>query len=286
MLHVSFSAFAFEFFFFALNPCNFIVTSIFLHSMAEQGAQAATKRGLWKAGAGLWRLSNLKLPSYPARVAVEGTIGCGKSVLLDGLKASLPWIEVIPEDVQGWKNVQTVRGPVDILARFYADPKQHAYTFQNHVLLSLAGRASSHDFVVMERSQHSCLHVFCNLMYERELLSPLEFATLEGWYNFLGQQKGDNLLSRPNAVLYLDLEPSLALERIAQRGRVEEKGVDLRYLQDLKRLHENWFVRMPSYSPPDVFQLVRLDASKPKEEVLADAIGQLTCWRDAQSWGL
>lgn len=245
--------------------------------------RAATK-GLWKAGGGIWRLSNLILPSYPARVAVEGIIGSGKSKLLQGLQEKLPWVEVIFEDLPGWKNVATARGPVDIFAKFYEDPKRYAYPFQNHVLKSLADRKSTHDFVVMERSQHSCLHVFSSLMYERELLSPVEFSTLQNWYNFLGQLEAGNSLSRPNAVLYLDLEPSLALERVQKRGRAEEAGVDLRYLDDLKRLHENWFVKMPNFQPPDTFQLVRLDASKSASEVLADAVGQLTCWHDEQEF--
>lgn len=254
-----------------------------MSDFSSKMAQAATK-GPWKAGAGLWRLANLQLSTYPVRVAVEGTIGCGKSALLEGLKKKLPWVEVIPEDIAGWKNVTTVDGPVDIFSHFYADPARFAYPFQNHVLKSLADRSSSHDFVVMERSQHSCIHVFSSLMHERKLISSLELATLTNWYSYLGQLNSDTLLSRPNAVLYLDLDPSLALTRIRQRGRAEEAGVDLKYLQDLQRLHEHWFEKMPSFSPPDVFQLVRLDASKPMDEVLGDAIGQLTCWRDAQSW--
>lgn len=252
-------------------------------STSAQKARAATK-GHWKAGADLWRVSHLTLPSYPARVAVEGIIGSGKSKLLDGLAERLPWVEVIYEDLPGWKNVSTSRGPVDIFSKFYSEPKKYAYAFQNHVLKSLADRKSSHDFVVMERSQHSCVRVFATLLYERDLISSVELATLEGWYHHLGQLKSDNLLSRPNAVLYLDLEPSEALKRIQGRGRVEEVGVDLRYLDDLKRLHENWFARMPDFPSPDHFQLVRLDASKSASDVLADAVGQLTCWHDEQEF--
>lgn len=255
-----------------------ILTAFALAPPLLQMAQLSASK--FFSGNGLWSTSSLPL-TPPIRVSVEGIIGCGKSVLLEGLQQELPWVEVIFEDLLGWKSLQTAEGPEDIFAKFYADPKTHAFAFQNHVMQSLSLRRSSSNFVVMERSLHSSFHVFVSLLRERDVLTSIEQAVLTGWYSLTGQMSSPEILTRPNAVLFLDVSPEIALERVQRRGRREEHGVDLPYLRDLHRLHESWFAQLPNLSPPDAFQLARLDASKSAAEVLADAVGQLTCWKTA-----
>lgn len=89
----------------------------------------------------------------PARVtlAVEGNIGAGKSTFLDIMSdRSLELqdiIEVVPEPVDEWQAVTGVAGagaePVNLLDRFYKDPKRYAYTFQHYVLLTRMQKAGS-----------------------------------------------------------------------------------------------------------------------------------------------
>jgi len=41
-------------------------------------------------------------------------------------------------------------------------------------------------------------------------------------------------------VVYLKTDPKVAFQRIAQRGRSEENGITLEYLQSVHDLHEDW----------------------------------------------
>lgn len=234
-------------------------------------------------GDGLWDASSLTLPSYPIRVSVEGIIGSGKSVLLQGLEKKLTWLEVIQEDIKGWRNLTTENGVEDLFEKFYAYPAKFAFSFQSHVMQLLSLCRSTCDFVVMERSLHSSCFVFAPLLRERGFLSSTEMAVLTGWHSLMGQMSSPEILTRQSAVLFLDLSPELAFERVQLRGRREEAAVDVSYLRDLQRLHESWFEQVPSFPQSDRFQLVRLDASKSAEAVLADAIGQLTLWKDWNS---
>jgi deoxyadenosine/deoxycytidine kinase len=206
-------------------------------------------------------------------VAVEGIIGAGKTVLMENLKSSMPWARFIFEDLDDWRSLSTADGPANIFNYFYSNPTRYSYAFQNHVLKSLASRVSDGNFVVMERSLGASLHVFSALMREKGFMDSIEFATLEGWVDFLGRVRPlDSRLtpvSLPSVVLYLDISPETALGRMQMRGRAEEGGVDVGYLKDLVRLHEAWFAKDNS------FKVIRLDASKAPMELAADALAQL-----------
>lgn len=52
-------------------------------------------------------------------------------------------------------------------------------------------------------------------------------------------------------VVYLRTDPQTCLARVMGRGRPEEAGLTLSFLQDLHQLHEDWLVRghFPLYGP-------------------------------------
>ena len=213
------------------------------------------------------------MASASSVVAVEGIIGAGKTVLMENLKSAMPWASFIFEDLDDWRSLATPEGPVNIFERFYTNPSDYAYAFQNHVIRSLSSRVSDGNFVVMERSLGASLHVFSALMREKGFLGSVEFATLESWVSFLKDVRpADPTLTpvfHPGTVLYLDISPEIALERMKARGRAEEGGVDVGYLKDLVRLHEAWF------SKDNSFKVIRLDASKAPMELAADALAHL-----------
>ena len=42
--------------------------------------------------------------------------------------------------------------------------------------------------------------------------------------------------------MYLQVDPKLAYDRIKRRGRSEESGLQMVFLENLHRLHEDWLI--------------------------------------------
>jgi hypothetical protein len=79
---------------------------------------------------------------------VEGNVGSGKSTWLDMVKTDVlngvhqdvhELIEVVPEPVDQWQNLQGD----NLLELFYNDPARYAFTFQQYVLFTRAAQVSS-----------------------------------------------------------------------------------------------------------------------------------------------
>jgi len=73
------------------------------------------------------------------------------------------------------------------------------------------------------------------MLKEDGLMDPLDFQTYVDLF-----QNMSNFLHRPDVIIYLDVEPEVALERIKQRGRECEAGITLEYLIKLKNGYEEW----------------------------------------------
>ena len=43
-------------------------------------------------------------------------------------------------------------------------------------------------------------------------------------------------------LVYLQVDPKLAYDRIKRRGRSEESGIKMVFLENLHRLHEDWLI--------------------------------------------
>ena len=76
---------------------------------------------------------------------------------------------------------------------------------------------------------------------------------------------------RPQIVLYLKSTPSTCFQRKHARGRTQEKGVDVRYLQSLHEKFES-VAKNPSLYFGEDCNFVTLDADQPEDVVLQTAI--------------
>ena len=47
-------------------------------------------------------------------------------------------------------------------------------------------------------------------------------------------------------LVYLQTSPQIAYDRIKKRGRSEENGIQMSFLDNLNRLHEDWFINRNS----------------------------------------
>ena len=158
-------------------------------------------------------------------ISIAGLIGAGKSTLCDALskKLGLPaYHEAVDSN--------------PYLGKFYADKKSFAFGLQVHLLTE---RFSQQQRIVwMERGavQDRSIYedaVFARMLNEAGDLTDLDYRTYTRLFSQMSR-----FMSRPTALVYLDLSPEESLERIRLRARSVESGITLEYLQALHRNYE------------------------------------------------
>ncbi|XP_061116468.1 deoxycytidine kinase 2-like isoform X2 [Conger conger] len=187
------------------------------------------------------------------RVSVEGNIAVGKSTFARLLQSENEDWEVVQEPVSKWQNVEGASSQTvnNLLQMMYQDPQRWSYTFQTFSCMSRMRtqlqppaprllRPQGTPVQVFERSVYSDRYVFALNMFELGCISPTEWAVYQGWHSFLLEQFGPRL--QLEGIIYLRASPERCMDRLRKRGRDEEKGVELAYLEKLHTQHENWLV--------------------------------------------
>lgn len=158
---------------------------------------------------------------------VEGLIGCGKSTFSREVGKRLG-LRVIEEPVE--------TNPY--LEKFYADPKKYAFGMQMFLLhqryamqqlasyeaTGVGGAAGA----ILDRSL-SGDRVFAKMHMDAGNVDPLDWETYEMAYNFMAR----NLLP-PTLLVFLDVQPETAYDRMKKRNRLAESTVPVEYLRSLR----------------------------------------------------
>jgi deoxyadenosine/deoxycytidine kinase len=160
-------------------------------------------------------------------VAVEGIIGSGKSTLTKQIAEAM--------------NLRPLFEPVETnpyLEDFYKDPRKHAFPMQIELLMQrynmqqLAARESVHGVAysgaILDRSLPGD-RVFCELHRRGGNISEREWNTYENAYRIMTCS-----LIPPSVLIYLDVDPSIALNRVQKRARGAESTMSLEYLSQLR----------------------------------------------------
>jgi len=181
----------------------------------------------------------------PVRISIEGNIATGKSTfikILEEASETEDW-EITPEPVSQWTQIdgeQSSGG--NLLELFYNDPKRWSYTFQSYALLSRM-RLQREPFGptcqarLSERSIHSDRYIFARNCFETGLMTETEWAIYQEWSTYLLNSLGELQL---DGFIYLRADPATCAGRMAKRGRPEEQGVTIDYLNQLHDKHEAW----------------------------------------------
>lgn len=176
------------------------------------------------------------------RVCVEGNIACGKSTALGILKSTRPDLDVYTEPVEEWG---------ELFTNFYDNPTKWALAFSLRVLLSFRAPAKSRgDRVLVERSCLSCRHVFSQMLFNEGKLTQQEWNVFKEYCDVLAWD--------PDIVVYVHTPPEVCEQRMRQRDRPEERGIDVHHLKRLDFQYETMLrfanvrvVRVDGTMPPD-----------------------------------
>jgi deoxyadenosine kinase len=174
-------------------------------------------------------------------IAVSGIIGVGKSTLSKDLGIIFK-AEVYYEPVE----------TNEYLDSFYKDMKKYSFPMQiyllNHRFKQHQQMIWSGKNAIQDRSIYEDV-IFAKMLREDGLMEELDFQT----YRLLFQNMS-NFLHRPDIIVYLDVEPEIALQRIYHRSRDCEIGITIEYLRALKKGYEDWLDDIS-----DRIQVIKID---------------------------
>ncbi|KAJ7994306.1 hypothetical protein DPEC_G00264510 [Dallia pectoralis] len=187
------------------------------------------------------------------RVSIEGNIAVGKSTFARLLQSAGQDWEVVLEPIGKWQSIDSGSSQVssNLLDMMYRDPERWSYTFQTNSCMSRMRtqlqpppehllRSESVPVQIFERSVYSDRYIFALNMFKLGCINSTEWAVYQDWHSFLVEQFGHQVALE--GIVYLRASPQICLERLGRRGRTEEKGVQLDYLETLHTQHEEWLV--------------------------------------------
>ena len=195
----------------------------------------------------------------PVLIAIEGLIAAGKSSLIDyytGLN-----VNRLPEPVHIWQDFANS----NILHMRYNNPKRYAFCFQILADLTRLDQLQdvrySKQVTLMERSLLSGNRIFAKLD-----MGYAEGKILNYWHSFL--ESNSKLKIHPDLFVYLRTDPEVAYQRCVQRGRTEERDLNLDFFKDLHHRHDKVFVEDRDHLPAPALVI---DGNLPLSQ-MADAI--------------
>lgn len=160
-------------------------------------------------------------------VVISGLIGVGKTTLTNKLVERLNW-SIIEESVDN--------NPY--LDLFYDDMHKYAFSMQiyflNHRFEQEQKNVWNKKNTLQDRSMWEDI-IFANMLHKSGHISDIDYSTYKQVYSNM-----INYVKKPSLILYLDVDPEIALERIKNRNRECEKNIDIKYLKSLKDNYDEW----------------------------------------------
>jgi deoxyadenosine/deoxycytidine kinase len=161
------------------------------------------------------------------QIHILGAVGAGKSSLSKLLSVREDII-LFPEPVK--------TNPY--LEKFYEHPRSVAFQMQIfllHARYKQAEQAQELDRCLMDMSMYGN-DIFAGLMYRNGDISPQDYEL----YHDLSKSF-KRLIPPPKLMVYLQVSPQVAVNRIMKRNRRSELKAPLEYWFDLNQAYEDWY---------------------------------------------
>lgn len=181
----------------------------------------------------------------PKIISIEGNIGSGKSTIVHNLEKKLQHNKnyvFLREPVDIWQTIKDTYGKT-ILEKFYENQEKYAFAFQvmayatRSAILQDAIRNNPHcKYILCERSLEADNQIFAKMLNDDNKMESVEYEIYEYFYK---TRKQDMDL---DAVIYIDADANVCLNRIKKRDRNGETNISLDYLQSCKDYHDNWLL--------------------------------------------
>lgn len=164
-------------------------------------------------------------------IHVEGNIGAGKSTILESL-IKQENVKIYTENIKKWKK---------LLSLIKKDPKKYFYELEITILdhyrsiyediNKLIKYQKQIKYIIIERSAHSAINIFCRIGLANNWLTHDQFNYLEQLYKQIQIKNAHFIL--------IDTSPMICNKRIIKRNRLCEINTTMKYLIELQILHKS-----------------------------------------------
>jgi deoxyadenosine/deoxycytidine kinase len=174
-------------------------------------------------------------------VVIDGLIFAGKTTAISNLKARLlsstdTTFNFFEEPVESWMNEGW-------LEKYYSNISKFASSFQIRIILSHiqqkneiekinAEQKSTNIVNICERSAITTLNVFSKMLVADGVLDKIELKLHEQMIEMFKYKK-------PDVLVYLNIDPEIALQRNLKRMRNGESNIQIEYLRKLNQAYLN-----------------------------------------------
>ena len=183
-------------------------------------------------------------------ISIDGNIGSGKSTLLAYLKEHFTDnknIIFLKEPVDEWENIKDNEGKT-ILQNFYENQKKYSFSFQMLAYISRlnlikeAIKKNPNAIIITERSLYTDKMVFAKMLYDDGLINSIDYQIyLKLFDSFTDEYP-------VNKIIYVKTKPNICIERIKKRSRTGETNIQLDYLVNLDKYHNEMINSTIGYS--------------------------------------
>ena len=192
-------------------------------------------------------------------VSISGIIGAGKTTLINRLSETLKWpVAEEPLDESMGSYLCNFYEALDELGAAKAGAESlcatdAALTRLKHAKSAAASASFGMQINIVDKRFRMYRHaldrgadvlldrslfedaIFANALANDGVITPLDMGTYVAHFETL-----KTLVGPLDAVVFLDVTPEVALERIRARGRECEKGITADYLRGLQAGYEDW----------------------------------------------